>query len=121
MYSSFWWKQGEQFTYHHPGDPSTEPNNMRWFDYYQIDLRVAKAFDIMGLRTEFSVDIKNVLNLKFLNLLGGNDMIRYMENPNLPDAQRLPKTFDFSQPDYWEWYSYEVPPRQREFQLAISL
>ena len=121
VYSSFWWKQGEQFTYHHPGDPSTEPNNMRWFDYYQIDLRVAKAFDIMGLRTEFSVDIKNVLNLKFLNLLGGNDLIRYMENPNLPDAQRLPKTFDFSQPDYWEWYSYEVPPRQMEFQLAITL
>jgi hypothetical protein len=121
VYSSFWWKQGDQFTYHHPGDPSTEPNNMRWFNYYQIDLRLAKGFDIMGLRTEFSVDIKNVLNLKFLRLLSGNDLIRYMENPSLPDTERLPKTFDFSQPDYWEWYSYEVPPRQMEFQLAISL
>ncbi len=121
VYSSFWWKQGDQFTYHHPGDPSTEPNNMRWFNYYQINLRVAKAFDIMGLRTEFSVDIKNVLNLKFLRLLSGNDLIRYMENPSLPDTERLPKTFDFSQPNYWEWYSYEVPPRQMEFQLAISL
>ena len=121
VYSSFWWKQGDQFTYHHPGDPSTEPSNMRWFNFYQIDLRVAKGFDIMGLRTEFSVDIKNVLNLKFLRLLSGNDLIRYMENPSLPDTERLPKTFDFSQPNYWEWYSYEVPPRQMVFQLAISL
>ncbi|HMK39156.1 MAG TPA: hypothetical protein VK569_07425, partial [Bacteroidota bacterium] len=121
LYANFWWRQGDQFTYHHPGDPSTEPNNMRWFNYWQIDLRIAKAFDIMGLRTEFSVDIKNVLNMKFLRLLSGNDLVRYMENPNLPDTERLPKTFDFSQPNYWEWYSYEVPPRQMVFQLAVSM
>jgi hypothetical protein len=58
--------------------------------------------------------------MKFLRLLSGDDLTRYMENPSLPDVERLPKTFDFSQPNYWEWYSYEVPPRQMHFQLTIN-
>ena len=120
IYSNFWWRQGEQFTYHGPGDVSTEPNNMRWFDYYQIDLRLTKGFGFFGARTEVSVDIKNVFNLKFLRLLSGDNLIRYMENPSLPDEQRLPKTFDFAEPNIWEWYSYEVPPRAVYFQLAVS-
>jgi hypothetical protein len=120
VYSSFWWKQGDQYTYHAPGDPSTEPNNRRWFNYYQIDLRVAKGFDLLGLRAELSVDIKNLFDLKFLRLLDGDDLTRYMEHPDLPDSERLPKTVDFSEPNQWEWYSYEVPPRQMYFQLAIN-
>ena len=120
VYSQFWWKQGDQFTYHPPGDQSTEPNNMRWFNYYQIDLRIAKGFDLLGLRAELSVDIKNVLDMKFLRLLDGDDLTRYMENPSLPERERLPKTFDFSEPNEWEWYSYEVPPRRVYFQIAIN-
>jgi len=120
IYSNFWWRQGDQFTYHPPGDLSTEPNNRRWFDYYQIDLRIAKGFEFFGMKTEVSVDIKNVFNLKFLRLLDGNDLIRYMENPSLPDEQRLPMTYDFSEPNIWEWYSYEVPPRAMYFQVSIT-
>jgi hypothetical protein len=120
VYANFWWKQGDQYTYHAPGDPSTEPNNRRWFNYYQIDLRIAKGFDILGLNAEVSVDIKNLLNMKFLRLLDGDELTRYMENPNLPDNERLPKTVDFSEPNVWEWYSYEVPPRQMFLQLAIN-
>jgi hypothetical protein len=120
VYSNFWWRQGDQYTYHAPGDVSTEPNNMRWFSYYQIDLRIAKAFDILGVRTEFSVDIKNLFDLKFLRLLDGDNLIRYMENPSLPDNQRLPKTYDFSEPNIWEWYSYEVPPRVLYFQVSAN-
>lgn len=119
VYVNVWWRQGDEFTYHGPGDMSTEPNNMRWFDYYQIDLRLAKSFDFIGSRTEFSIDIKNVFNLKFLRLLGGDNLIRYMENPTLPDKDRLPKTYDFSEPNVWEWYSYEVPPRTVNFQVAV--
>ena len=120
VYSNFWWRQGDQFTYHAPGDVSTAPNNMRWFNYYQVDLRVAKGFAFLGLRTELSVDIKNVFNLKFLRLLSGDNLIKYMENPNLPDAQRLPMTYDFSEPNIWEWYSYEVPPRMMYFQVSVT-
>jgi hypothetical protein len=120
MYTNFWWRQGDPYTYHYPGDPSTEPNNMRWFSYYQIDLRLAKGFQFMGLRAEVSMDVKNLLNMKFLRLLYGDDLERYMQNPNAPDDVRLPKTTDFPEPNQWEWYSYEVPPRRFYFQLAIN-
>jgi hypothetical protein len=120
VYSNFWWRTGDQYTYHPPGDISTEPNNMRWFNYYQIDLKIAKAFDLFGVKTEFSVDIKNLLDSKFLRLLYGDELTRYMENPSLPDSERLPKTVDFSEPNIWEWYSYEVPPRKIYFQVSVN-
>ncbi len=120
VYSNFWWRTGDQYTYHAPGDVSTEPNNKRWFNYYQIDLKIAKGFNLFGLQTEISVDIKNVLNAKFLRLLYGDDLARYMENPSLPESERLPKTVDFSEPNIWEWYSYEVPPRRVNFQIRID-
>lgn len=120
IYTSFWWRSGDPYTYHAPGDKSTEPNNMRWFNYYQIDLRISKGIDIAGINTELSVNIKNLLDSKFLRRLYDDDLSRYMENPNLPDSQRLPKTVDFAEPNEWEWYSYEVPPRQVYFQLSIK-
>ena len=93
---------------------------MRWFNYYQIDLKVSKGFDLLGVNTELSVNIKNLLNSKFLRRLYGDDLTRYMENPNMPDSERLPKTSDFAEPNIWEWYSYEVPPQQVFFQLSIK-
>jgi hypothetical protein len=120
LYSNFWWRTGDQYTYHAPGDVSTEPNNMRWFNYYQIDLKIAKAFDLFGVRAEFSVDIRNLLDSKFLRLLDGDELDWYMQNPSLPDSQRLPKTVDFSEPNIWEWYSYEVPPRRMYFQVMVN-
>ncbi|MDP3684174.1 MAG: hypothetical protein Q8S01_09595, partial [Ignavibacteria bacterium] len=90
------------------------------FNYYQIDLRVSKGFDLMGLQTEFSIEVKNLLNSKFLRLLYGDELVRYLENPNLPDSERLPKTSDFSEPNIWEWYSYEVPPQKIYFQVMIK-
>lgn len=120
IYSNFWWRSGDKYTYHGPGDTSTEPNNMRWFNYYQIDLKISKGFELLGFETELSVDIKNLLNSRFLRLLYGDALIRYLENPNMPDNERLPKTSDFSEPNVWEWYSYEVPPQRIYFQLSIK-
>jgi outer membrane receptor protein involved in Fe transport len=119
VYLNFWWRTGDPFTYHPPGDISTEPNNMRWFNYYQFDLNISKGFDLAGLQMELSVDIKNLLDSKFLRLLYDDDLIRYMENPDLPDSERLPKTYDFPEPNIWEWYSYEVPPRRFYFQVSV--
>lgn len=120
VFVNFWWRSGDPYTYHAPGDISTEPNNMRWFNYYQIDLNISKGFDLFGREVELSVDIKNLFNLKFLRLLYDDDLTRYLENPNLPDSERLPKTYDFSEPNIWEWYSYEVPPRRFYFQIAFK-
>jgi Carboxypeptidase regulatory-like domain/TonB-dependent Receptor Plug Domain len=120
VFANFWWRSGDQYTYHAPGDQSTEPNNMRWFNYYEVDLKVSKGIQFAGVTTELSVSVKNLLNSKFLRLLYGDDMTRYIQNPNLPDSQRLPQTTDFSEPNIWEWYSYEVPPQQIFFQASIK-
>ncbi len=120
IYTNFWWRTGDQYTYHAPGDQSTEPNNMRWFNYYTIDLKASKGIDVAGVTTELSVTVKNLFNLKFLRLLDGDRLTRYIENPNMPDSERLPKTADFSEPNMWEWYTYEVPPQQIFFQATIK-
>jgi len=120
VFMNFWWRNGDPYTYHGPGDFSTEPNNKRWFNYYQIDLNVSKGFNFMGTQLELSVDVKNLFNFKFLRLLYDDDLVRYLENPNLPESERLPKTYDFSEPNIWEWYSYEVPPRRVYLQLAVK-
>ena len=120
VFMNFWWRNGDPYTYHGTGDFSTEPNNKRWFNYYQIDLNVSKGFNFMGTQLELSVDVKNLFNFKFLRLLYDDDLVRYLENPNLPESERLPKTYDFSEPNIWEWYSYEVPPRRVYLQLAVK-
>jgi hypothetical protein len=120
LYLYAWWRSGDRYTYHAPGDPSTEPDNMTWFNYYQLNLKIAKGFMIGGLRAEISADIRNLLNWKFLNLLGGDDMIRWQENPGIPERERLPKNWFSNEYNEWEWYSYEVPPRQMYLQFKVD-
>ena len=63
------WNSGEQFTYHGPGDTSTEPLNERWDPFTFSNLKVSKGFSFAGNRVEFSVDVRNVFNQNYLNLL----------------------------------------------------
>ena len=120
VYAYFWWRSGEPYTYHSPGDLSTKPNNKRWFNYYQLDLKIAKGFEVFGKRLELSVDIKNVLDSKFLKLLWGDDLTRYEERTDLPEEERLPKNSFSNEPDVWDWYSYQVAPRQINFEMRFD-
>lgn len=120
VYVSFWWRSGDRYTYHASGDASTEPNNMRWFNYYQMNLKVAKGFTVSGVRTELSIDVRNLFNWKFLTLLTGDDMTYYQEHPNLPLNDRLPKNWYSGEYNEWEWYTYEVPPRQVYLELKVD-
>lgn len=119
-YVYFWWRSGTPYTYHGPGDISTRPNNKRWFNYYQINLKVAKGFTIYGKRIEFSLDVENLLNSKFYRLLYGDDMIRWQERKDLSERDRLPKNSFSNEPNEWNWYSYEVPPRKMYFQVRLD-
>ncbi len=119
-YVYFWWRSGEQYTYHGIGDVSTEPNNKTWFNYYEIDLKIAKGFEVLGKRLQLSVDIKNLLNSKFLRLLYGDDLVRWEERTDLSEEQRLPTSSFSGEPDVWSWYSYEVPPRQINFEVRFD-
>ncbi|MCG3157211.1 MAG: hypothetical protein DKINENOH_03843 [bacterium] len=116
----FWWRSGEPYTYHAPGDLSTKPNNRRWFSYYQTNLKASKGVRWAGLRAELSLEVRNLFDAKFLRLLYGDDLVRWHQNPNLPERERLPKNWFSGEDDEWEWYSYEVPPRQMYMQLRIE-
>lgn len=116
----FWWRSGDPYTYHAPGETSTKPNNRTWFNYYQINLKIAKAFHFFGVRTEFSIDVYNLLDSKFYRRLYGDDLIRWHERTDLPEEQRLPRHSFSNEPNEWQWYTYEVPPRQIYFQVKID-
>jgi len=118
LYFEYW--NGWQYTYHGPGDESTEPNNMRWFPHYRTNLKIAKGMQIMGIRAEVSMDIRNLFNNKDLNLLFGNDMVYYQEHPDLPLEERLPKHWWSGEPNEWAWYSWTNLPRQIYFQLKVD-
>lgn len=75
---------------------------------------------MLNVRSELSVDIRNVFNQKFLRRLYGDDLIRWHENPNMPDEQRLPRNSYSNEPDVWNWYTYEVPPREAYLQFKID-
>ena len=59
----FEWEQGEAFT-HNPRQLRNVSNNLRWPDYYMVDLKVSKMFGYKGIKVNFYVDIQNVLDLK---------------------------------------------------------
>ena len=61
------WRSGSYFTWNPLGLPYVS-SNLQWPDYYMVDLRINKAFDIGGVRTTFYVDIRNLFNLE-VNLM----------------------------------------------------
>jgi len=120
LYSYLWWRSGDPYTYHAPGDLSTRENNRKWFNIYQINLKLAKGFHIGNIRLEVSADIRNLFDNKFLRRLYGDNLKYYHENSSLPLEDRLPKNVFSKEPDVWNWYSYEVPPRQVFFQFKVD-
>jgi outer membrane receptor protein involved in Fe transport len=58
------WKTGKYFTF--PEDIPYLNNNLQFPDYYMVDLRLSKTFNISGFFTTFYIDISNVFNFKNL-------------------------------------------------------
>jgi len=57
------WSAGEYFTFD-PLQKRTISNNMQWPDYFMVDLRLSKTFDLLGFATTLFLDISNVFNFK---------------------------------------------------------
>ena len=57
------WKAGEYFTFN-PLNKLHVSNNLQWPDYYMVDLKLSKSFEVLGVSTTFFVDISNVFNFK---------------------------------------------------------
>jgi hypothetical protein len=66
--------------------------NVRWRDFYMLDLRLSRHFDTNLGSAQFFVDFRNVLNLRHMYLSGnraffpgGFDEQRYMQSLHLPE------------------------------------
>ena len=117
LYSIY--NQGPQFTYHGAGDISTEPNNERWEPFKQTNMKISKGLILGGMRAELSVDIRNLLENKDLNILGGDELVAYMENGKNEDA--LPAHWFSGEPNEWGWYnSFTNPRRMIYMQLKVD-
>jgi hypothetical protein len=119
LYFEYW--NSQEYTYHGPGDTSTEPNNMRWKPHYRTNVKLAKGFTVLDIRSEISIEVRNLFNNKDLYLLGGDNLIYYHENPDLPEEERLPKHYWSGEPNEWGWYNiWTNPPRQVFVQFKVD-
>ena len=130
----FEYRNGDEYTYHPPGDTTTTPNNRRWMPHFRTNLKVAKVVNIFGAKTEFSVEVRNLFNNKDIVLpWWDNDaMIRWHEKTELSEQDnkdgltleeaRLPRHWYSGEPDIWGSYNnYTNPPRQLFFQLKVDI
>ncbi len=126
-------RNGEEYTYHPPGDTTTTPNNRRWMPHYSTNLKVSKGFNFFGAKTEFSVEVRNLFNNRDLYIPWSyDDLVRWHETTELSEQDieegltleeaRLPKHWYSGEPDIWNSYSnWSNPPRQFFFQLRIDI
>ena len=92
------WESGDYFTWN-PLNELHVNDNKRWPDFYMVDLKLTKSFDIAGLQTTFFVDVSNLFNFKVNQMhrgyafeyVGGTsleerpDFFKYMASLQLPE------------------------------------
>jgi hypothetical protein len=81
------WTSGYYFTWVGGGSIPGIVNNVRWNDYWNVDLRISKTFNIMGVNLQIFADIGNLFNYKYLTTYGfsdNNDYLAYMKSLHLP-------------------------------------
>ncbi len=116
----------QRYTYHPPGDTSTEPLNRSWKPYHRTNLRLSKRFGLAGeMKGEFALDVHNVFNNKILKLFGGQDLFNYIEKGEMPVLKATYLTPDgasaeWVEPNQWTIYRPDLNPRELFFSLSID-
>jgi outer membrane cobalamin receptor len=84
------WEAGDYFTFN-PLSELHVSDNLRWPDYYMMDLKITRTFAIAGLQTTAFVDISNLFNFKVNYMSRGypfdsvvNDQYYYLASLHLP-------------------------------------
>ena len=68
-------KRGAGFNYNPQNDPLLRgKNNQRWIAERWLNLNVSKGFDLKGFHPQFYVDVNNLFNWPFPNLVGQSNM-----------------------------------------------
>lgn len=83
------WRSGQRFTWVGGQGASVEGirDNMKWRNYYNLDMRLSKAFATRIGHAQFFIDVSNVLNIRRLqyNAYGGDfNQDRYFRSLHLP-------------------------------------
>lgn len=83
------WRAGQAFTWSGGQSVPEINNNVRWNDYYNLDLRFSKNINMAFGEARLFMDVSNVLNLKHLHRYAGfganRDFERYMMSLHLPE------------------------------------
>ena len=84
------WRAGEVSTWAGGSEQPGLVNNVRWADYYNLDLRLMKSFGNLQFgEVQVFADISNVLNIRHFNrygsFLGKRDFQEYMWSLHLPE------------------------------------
>ena len=83
------WRAGDAFTWSGGQSFSGLENNVRWKDYWMLDLRLTKNFNISEQDIQLFADVSNVLNLKQMHqgagFYGNRDFETYMQSLHLPE------------------------------------
>ncbi len=88
------WRNGYYFTWAGGGSIPGILYNVQWNDYWNLDLRLSKTFDIGSVDLELFMDMRNVTNHKYMTTYGfvdGRDYEAYMKSLHLPEDSYDPK------------------------------
>ncbi len=75
------WKTGRYETYNPNSIPGVV-NNVQWKDWYNVDLRFSKVFDLKWFNMQLYLDVSNLFNHKQLNFAGFADRFDYEDYLN---------------------------------------
>jgi hypothetical protein len=111
------WQRGEKFTWTGGGSVPGVLNNVSSRDSWDVDLRITKDFEIGGRRTQFFLDIFNVINRRELlftsagngiGFIDGNDQNAYFRSLHLPESSDYTTNIPGSD-KIGEYRDYSVP------------
>jgi len=72
------WRAGAYATYNPFSIPGVV-DNVRWKDFYNVDLRIARDFRFMNTGLQFFVDITNAFNVRYMNMAGFSDQFNWVD------------------------------------------
>ena len=72
------WRAGAYATYNPFSIPGVV-DNVRWKDFYNVDLRIARDFRLMNTGLQLFVDITNAFNVKYMNMAGFSDQFNWVD------------------------------------------
>lgn len=83
------WYSGRYDTWTGGGNIPGIEYNVQWRDYWNVDLRISKTINFMGVNLQLFADISNLFNYKYMNPAGygfvdANDYNAYMKSLHLP-------------------------------------